>query len=67
MNNLNVTKFNVQELETKELVELEGGIAIWLLEKLGGHLLSEFMNDPKQFTSSGWDSTPYGHYGGARP
>lgn len=67
MNTFDLEIFGVQRLESNEMLEVDGGFLRWTAEKVGEFLLKEFVEDPTQFVSSGWDSTHYGHYGGARP
>ncbi|KKX46440.1 MULTISPECIES: hypothetical protein [Sphingobacterium] len=68
MNNLELKSMGVQELDTNEMVNLDGGgfLEDFFLGKAVDIVIDSIMysiNNPEP----GWNSTNYGHYGGARP
>lgn len=62
----NLENLNLQELSFEEQVNTDGG---WkkALYKAVATVAEMIISDPGRTMSNGWDSTPYGHYGGARP
>lgn len=68
MNNLELKSIGVQELDTNEMVNLDGGG--FFEGYFAGEALSLVWESIKYSISNpepGWNSTNYGHYGGARP
>ncbi|GAA0882978.1 MULTISPECIES: hypothetical protein [Sphingobacterium] len=68
MNTLDLKGFGVQEMDAKEMEVIDGGgfVGDFILGKAVDLLLDSIgysMNNPEP----GWNSTPFGHYGGARP
>lgn len=63
----NLENYGVQEMNINELASVEGGsVARWVY-RAALAVAELILEDPSRTVSSGWDSTPYGHYGGARP
>lgn len=68
MTNLDLKKMGLQELNAKEMIEFEGS-GFWSDFLLGKavDLIVDTLVHVKDNPGSGWDSTMFGHYGGARP
>ncbi|QQT31949.1 hypothetical protein I6I99_05105 [Sphingobacterium multivorum] len=68
MNKLDLKSFGAQDLSVNEMSTIDGGgfIGDFFLGKVADLIVDSIgysMNNPEP----GWNSTPFGHYGGARP
>ncbi|MFU1857269.1 hypothetical protein ACK8HY_09650 [Sphingobacterium sp. NGMCC 1.201703] len=68
MNNLDLKSFGAQDLSVNEMTRIDGGgfVGDYLIGKAVDLLVDSIVysfNNPEP----GWNSTPFGHYGGARP
>lgn len=69
MNKLDLKSFDAQDLSVNEMSTIDGGRFIgdfFFLSKVADVIVDSIgysMNNPEP----GWNSTSFGHYGGARP